>query len=378
MALFSRTEIHDKFEAIEEDEFTPSESETSWSKLEKHKGEENVEGIFAYNIRFFNQSLLQTTKVALSKHKDGRVKWLLKFFSGTKSEVFIRVFIYHRDQDPETPEGEEARQEVLAFNGKGSNDKKAFCRLIIGGPDVTKSVSEYLRGSQTFDLIKETDSYSPEFLVATAGSKACFVHQPTNMKKKLWEKEKNLLQRFERLVLLQALALAYRSVIDDHAFRQTKAVLDIVDGKQTFNELKSLREEVVNFDAAFVFDKPVHNEGQHEVSAFWEHCSSAFGLRGRRGELNDQNDSVYNILARKEAEEKREREMQSEDNRRAHEKKSADSQSRWNLIFTFLLAFFGIGVALVEPALQWTTVGDFIASSLKLLFKSLKYLVNPP
>ena len=115
MALFSRTEIHDKFEAIEEDEFTPSESETSWSKLEKHKGEENVEGIFAYNIRFFNQSLLQTTKVALSKHKDGRVKWLLKFFSGTKSEVFIRVFIYHRDQDPETPEGEEARQEVLAF-----------------------------------------------------------------------------------------------------------------------------------------------------------------------------------------------------------------------------------------------------------------------
>ncbi len=344
MALFSSTKI------VKNCNF--SEINNCWTKLADYEGDESLkEGIFGSKIRFLNQSLLQTTEVSINQIGDQSVKWSLKFFSGTKAEILIRVFINRRAPNPENS------VEERTFKGEIFGDQEASCRLFLGGSDVNIDVSKYLRGSQTFDLIEEANSHSPAVRVAAAGPKSCLVVQDTDMCEKMFQ------ERFERLVLLQALALAYRSVIDSHAFRQTKAVLDITAGTPTFNELKALREEVVSFDAAFVFDKPLRNDGQHEVSAFWEACSSAFGLRWRLGELNHQNDSVYNLLARKEAEEKRERDLkqaaaltQFEANRRAHEKKSEKRQNRWNAIFGVLLALMGIGVTLVEPAYTWTDV----------------------
>ncbi len=343
MAIFSSSKILDKR--------NNSKGKICWVKLAEYEGDESLDGIFRSKVRFFNQSLLQTTEVSINKVGDKSVKWLLKFFSGTKSEVLIRVFVNQRDPNPDNS------FEERAFEGKIFSDQEASCRLFQGGSDVNKDVSEYLRGSQTFDLIEEANPHSPAVRVAAAGPKSCLVVQDTGMH------EENFRQRFERLVLLQALALAYRCVIDSHAFRQTDAILDIAAGAPTFNELKSLREEVVSFDAAFVFDKPLRNDGQHEVSAFWEACSSAFGLRWRLGELNHQNSSVYNLLARKDAEEKRHRDLeqatalkQFEANRTAREKKSEKRQNRWNTIFGVLLALIGIGVTLVEPAYTWNDI----------------------
>ena len=66
--------------------------------------------------------------------------------------------------------------------------------------------------------------------------------------------------RFERLILLQALALAYRDVVDDLVFRQTKAVLASTDSKKSVADLEILRDEIVLFEAAFVFKTPLNDD----------------------------------------------------------------------------------------------------------------------
>ena len=332
MELFSSTTIIS--------ELDKAEKGITWTKLAEFKGEKSFAGIFGSRIRFLNDSLLKTTEVSVSEIGDKTTKWLLRFFAGSKPEVIVRVFI--NDRSPNLGN----KREKGAFNGNIRNDKTASCRLFHGKTDIKDEVSEFLRGSKTFDLSEEAKSHSPGVDVVAAGPKSCLVIQDAKMKAEMFRK------RFERLVLLQTLALAYRSVIDSHALRQTNAVLAATEKPSEFEGLRSLREEVVSFDAAFVFDKPLRNDGQYEVAAFWEVCSSAFGLRWRLKELNHQNDSVYSLLARKETDEKR----LSNADRRAHEKKIEKRQTRWNTSFGVLLAVIGIGVTLVEPAYNWGEV----------------------
>lgn len=59
MAIFSSSKILDKR--------NNSKGKICWVKLAEYEGDESLDGIFRSKVRFFNQSLLQTTEVSINK-----------------------------------------------------------------------------------------------------------------------------------------------------------------------------------------------------------------------------------------------------------------------------------------------------------------------
>jgi hypothetical protein len=163
--------------------------------------------------------------------------------------------------------------------------------------------------------------------------------------------------------LLQALALAYRDVVDDLVFRQTKAILASTSSEQSVLDLEILRDEIVQFESALIFKTPLNDDSQHEVSAFWTECEQALGLNARIEELTSQNRSVYELL-RARADGKAEKARQKiEDLDRYRDKK----QSLRTALYGILIGVIGVVVTLVEPPFEWDQVLGFIGNFTKTL-----------
>jgi len=176
--------------------------------------------------------------------------------------------------------------------------------------------------------------------------------------------------------------LAYRDVVDDLVFRQTKAVLASTDSKKSVADLEILRDEIVLFEAAFVFKTPLNDDTHHEVSAFWKQCEQALGVNARIEELTTQNRSVYELLRAKEdrkteksrqleieakeklitlAEKTRQSEIEAKEKRIAIAEVEENKKKRRTAFYGVMIALVGILVTVIEPALSWSQIVGAIA-----------------
>jgi hypothetical protein len=158
--------------------------------------------------------------------------------------------------------------------------------------------------------------------------------------------------------------LAYRDVVDDLVFRQTKAVLASTDPKKSVVDLETLRDEIVLFEAAFVFKTPLNDDTHHEVSAFWKQCEQALGVNARIEELTTQNRSVYELLRAKEdrkTEKSRQLEIEAKEKLIDIAEVKENRRKRRTAFYGVMIALAGILVTVIEPALSWSQIVGAIA-----------------
>ncbi|MDG1419884.1 MAG: hypothetical protein P8Q29_03120 [Tateyamaria sp.] len=328
-----------------------------WKSISENNQEKCISGrdhtdLFKKGVKFLNGSILITTYLKIHKKTENITEWSIRFFVGSPHERCLCICVDNSMSETGNTKGDNAnKKSTYSYSSAKQASAKVFQRDTIGEED--NELSQYLRGSKTYKLSDATE-YSEGTLIAALSDTAAIL---------TINSMKGMKIRFERLILLQALALAYRDVIDDLVFRQTKAVLKINSLEQSASNLETLREEIVRFEAAFVFKTPLHDDSQHEVSAFWKQCERALGVNTRIEELTSQNRSVYELL-RARADGKAEKARQKiEDLDRYRDKK----QSLRTALYGILIGVIGVVVTLVEPPFEWDQVLGFIGNFTKTL-----------
>ena len=329
-------------------------------------------GLFEKRVKFLNKSILDTTflKIRTAGLKNS-TEWTIRFFVGSPQERWLKIYV--NDREPLADRSNEQN----AYNGdfwkEGDPLQKASARVFKRKSleKLDDEFSEFLRGSRTFEL-SDAVEYSKQNYIAASSNKAAI----------LTLNSESMGTRFERLILLQALALAYRDVVDDLVFRQTKAVLASTDSKKSVADLEILRDEIVLFEAAFVFKTPLNDDTHHEVSAFWKQCEQALGVNARIEELTTQNRSVYELLRAKEdrkteksrqleieakeklitlAEKTRQSEIEAKEKRIAIAEVEESRRKSRTAFYGVMIALVGILVTVIEPALSWSQIVGAIA-----------------
>jgi len=323
-----------------------------WKSISENNQEKCISGrdqtdLFKQGVKFLNGSILSTTYLKIKKNEN-ITEWLIRFFVGSPHERCLCICVDNSMSETGNTKGDNAnKKSTHSYSSAKQASAKVFQRDTIGEED--NELSQYLRGSKTYKLSNATE-YSEGILIAALSDTAAILTKK-NMK--------GMKIRFERLILLQALALAYRDVIDDLVFRQTKAVLKINSLEQSASNLETLREEIVRFEAAFVFKTPLHDDSQHEVSAFWKQCERALGVNTRIEELTSQNRSVYELLRAKEdrkTEKSRQLEIEAKEKLITLAEVEENRKKRRTAFYGVMIALAGILVTVIEPALSWSQI----------------------
>lgn len=253
------------------------------------------------NVAFFTPPVMQTSEFLTSA--DGKV-WLLRFFIGSE---FPQTLVVKFDVDP-------GDNEPVA--GRAAYYKTSSHELQIA------EASQFLRKSDTLTLAKSKVLTANRTLLADRDGFAYFSSDK---------------DQFKRILLCQALAIAYVQVIADCMARTTTSVLS----RQT-DEALALYENILRFNAAHYFSLPVQ-VGRHELFAAWKMLGEHYHLKVLNMELTQQLSDVAALLSAQREKQKSEdetkrissenaqRELEEtarSDRRRFEERTLADNKAR--------------------------------------------------
>ena len=138
--------------------------------------------------------------------------------------------------------------------------------------------------------------------------------------------------------------------------------------------METLRDEIVLFEAAFVFKTPLNDDTHHEVSAFWKQCEQALGVNARIEELTTQNRSVYELLRAKEdrkTEKSRQLEIEAKEKLITLAEVEENRKKRRTAFYGVMIALAGILVTVIEPALSWSQIVGAIADFTNTLTRKI-------
>ena len=334
---------------------TENEDDRDWISINDfNQGKRFVEnpdgGLFKKRVKFLNKSILDTTflKIRTAGLKKS-TKWTIRFFVGSPQERWLQIYV--NDREPLADRFNEQNAYIGDFRKERNPLQRASARIFERESD--DELSKFLRSSKTFKL-SDAVEYTEGSYIAASSNRAAI----------LTSRSQSTRIRFERLILLQALALAYRDVVDDLVFRQTKAVLASTDPKKSVVDLETLRDEIVLFEAAFVFKTPLNDDTHHEVSTFWKQCEQALGVNARIEELTTQNRSVYELLRAKEdrkTEKSRQLEIEAKEKLIDIAEVKENRRKRRTAFYGVMIALAGILVTVIEPALSWSQIVGAIA-----------------
>lgn len=252
------------------------------------------------------------------QQSSSRRAWRLSFFQGSAFERTITVFF------KSTP--------------NSLPDPKAWWIDSAAQPDHQaheKDMSRFFRGTNTKKL-----------------DEAVYSNRQTRL---LVDRENLVLlsnnrARFERIILCQALALAYKDALNTGMLELTQC---IKSNDET--QLIKLYEDMLRFNAADYFGHPVDQQRSHELYDIWEPLSRHWRLNERRQELTEQLADVANLI----------REQRSQREQVAH-RQWQDALQKKDSAFNKKALFISVLVTTLSllTLVQLTpdTFADFIAS----------------
>lgn len=249
------------------------------------------------NIGFLIKPLLEH---CCFKQSRNRMAWCLTFFKDSAFESSITIFFNE--------------------SGEGLHDPKA-CWIDASEQREHRSheakVSYFLRGSGTKSIEDTT-----------------YVRGQTRL---LVDRENMVLlcphhQQFERIILCQALVLAYKDVLTTCMFELTRC---IKSGNET--QLITLYEDVLRFNAADYFSHPVDQQRSHELYDIWEGLSRHCRLNELRQELTQQLTDVANLI----------KEQRSQNEQREHQRWQEELQKKESA-FNRRAMFISVAVTLLS------------------------------
>ena len=227
------------------------------------------------NVAFFIDPLEHNSSFLSSD--DGN-KWHLSFFATSPFPQEVAVYF-------DCNEGE--KKWILGkscwLNTVGSSEKNAELR---------EEASLFLRESKTLALEQGKELTSGRFLIADRDGIAYFSKDP---------------DQFRRIVLCQALAIAYTQVLYDCIAKLTEHVKD-----GSIDDTLALYESILRFNAADYFSLPVRLD-RHEIFAAWQVLSEHYKLSLLSQELTQQLSDVATLMRAK-----REQEHAQKDKRRSY------------------------------------------------------------
>ncbi|NIA54725.1 hypothetical protein HAV22_13875 [Massilia sp. TW-1] len=209
------------------------------------------------NIAFFTRPVMETSEFLSSD--DGKV-WQLKFFINSAFEKTLFVDFNAPGDVPAL-----GRASWYDNKHKASNDE----RLI-------PAASVFLRDSDTLTLARAEELTANRTLLADRDGFAYFSGDS---------------DQFKRIVLCQALAIAYVQVITTCMADTTRSVLN-----NRTDETIALYENILRFNAAYYFTLPVL-VGRHELFAAWRVLCDHYHLKVLSQELTQQLSDVAALLS---------------------------------------------------------------------------------
>ena len=210
------------------------------------------------NVAFFTAPVMETSEFLSSE--DGK-EWLLKFFIGS---AFEQTLVVKFCSDP-------AANEYLVGRASwwdNAND-------VANDGALLSSASKFLRNSETLTFAKSAELSANRTLLADRDGFAYFSSDS---------------EQFRRIVLCQALAIAYVQVITACMASTTKCVLN-----NRTEEALELYENILRFNAAHYFTLPVQVE-RHELFAAWSVLCQHYHLKVLNQELTQQLSDIAALL----------------------------------------------------------------------------------
>lgn len=226
------------------------------------------------NVAFFIDPLESDSSFLSSE--DGKT-WHLRFFARSPFPQEVAVYFDSNEDDRKWVLGK-----ACWSNNGGVCENNAQFR---------EEASLFLRESKTLALDQGKELTSGRFLIADRDGIAYFSKDP---------------DQFRRIVLCQALAIAYTQVLYDCIAKLTEHVKS-----GSIDDTLALYESILRFNAADYFSLPVLL-GRHELFAAWQLLSEHYKLNLLSQELTQQLSEVATLMRAKRDQENAQQEKAKE------------------------------------------------------------------
>lgn len=248
------------------------------------------------NIAFFIEPI-KAHATFLSEEKGQR--WFLSFFKNSPFPQTLTVHFY--GNEPANFKNEDLVGRACSLNNGDD---------VANNSALLKVASSFLRNSETLGAEKLEELTDGRGLVADRDGIAYFSNAPV---------------QFERVVLCQALAIAYTQVLYECLSNLTRHIKSDAD-----EETLKLYEKTLRFNAADYFSFPV-DLARHELFAVWQVLTRHYKLQLLSEELTRQLSDVATLLRSKRDAAHSQHEKSEEQKRRRlleEEKGKADERAR--------------------------------------------------
>ncbi|WP_374972760.1 hypothetical protein [Spongiibacter marinus] len=236
------------------------------------------------NVGFFLDPIRKSASFSSNLSGD---EWGLIFFVGSARETALKVSVLSSDEEPHgTP-----ASKAIWLNNQYDSEKNA---------EHIEQASKFVRDSKTLTL----ESYQP-----TAGDRGIVADRQCLAYFSGSE------DQFRRVVLAQALAVAYKKVMYDCMAELSEAVRE-----NNIEATISLYEEILQFNAGSYFRHPIKLE-LHEMSAVWDILAQHFRLQELNRELTDQLTGFAMLLREEREKALHQREIDRDRNERSAREK---------------------------------------------------------
>lgn len=250
------------------------------------------------NVDFFIKPV--KNGCAFQQQPQGPETWQLTFFKQTKFPITLTVRIYEK---PFTYEEANFVAKAAWFNNEFET---------ANNEQFSHAMSQFLRGSGALSLDQLVPTTQARYLVNDRSGLAYFSSSA---------------DQFKRVVLCQALAVAYMQVIS-HCMERLNTTLK----SSKYAELQALYEQILFFNASDYFSLPVKLE-RHELFSVWKLIRDHWHLNELNNELTNQLSSVATFLQGhrdrvdiKVRQEERQRQRQQDKDQALRDKQALEAQ----------------------------------------------------
>ena len=254
------------------------------------------------NVSFFINAL--SSNCGFEQQSNNPDSYVLTFFSGTEFELTLQVEFFLQPLTPE--QSKVVKAKAAWFNNgyqTGNNDQYA------------QSMSQFLRGSDALQLDSLTATTQNRYLVNDRSGLAYFSGDS---------------DQFRRIVLCQALAVAYSQVMSQCVEQLTTTLRS-----DDCDALLSLYEQILFFNASDYFAHPVKLE-RHELFTAWNLIRDHWHLNELNEELTNQLSSAAKFLQANRDREKQEAKQEAEARQTKRDRKANFAIGFATLLLTFL------------------------------------------
>lgn len=204
------------------------------------------------------------------KQSSNRKAWCLTFFEGSSFERTVTIFF---QDDPDRLTDPKALWIDTRMQSAHHAHEERASQFLRGSN--TKKVDEAICRNQNMRLLVDREN-----MVLLSNNR----------------------ERYERIILCQALAIAYKDALSTCTLELTECIKSNDETR-----LITLYENMLRFNAADYFSHPIDQQKSHELFNIWEQLSKHWRLNELRQELTAQLADVANLI--KEQRSKQEQEV---------------------------------------------------------------------